>query len=179
MCGFISRLAVVVVVESFRYLVHPYVVVPRFSFFFLVDYFFYSHMDSGSSSSTLENPHEDSRQRLRMKIDRMKSRRARRRPGEETKTKAQSVDDILQNLGIDPASQDGKQVKEKLVVDMRSGKVSNVAQLSEWLALNAPVSVGVDPSQALSVRDAAVESMKSAASMTERLLSAGKNSNSK
>lgn len=117
---------------------------------------------------------EPPRERLRKAIANKRQQRtsakaaAPEQQGQQrTVTRSQTIDSILESLGI-PTSD--TQTKKKLVRAMRSGAVTNVNQLSEWLALNAPISTGLAPSQALAVNNMLAQATASANTYTDRIV---------
>lgn len=65
--------------------------------------------------------------------------------------RSQSVNGVLKSLGLE----NNETVKAELVEAMRSGKITNVSELSQWLALHAPLGTGMNPSDALLVKEVA------------------------
>lgn len=97
-------------------------------------------------------PQEDQkellRQRLRQKINNKKSYRTAGNSSSSggggggnrrVETKTQTIDDVLRYLGIE----DNQEVKSKLIEEMRSGRITNVQEMSQWLALHAPITAGL------------------------------------
>lgn len=151
-------------------------------------------MDNHTTAATT-NANVDKRKQLRLKIAQMNERRAGptraaireandaaknndiKKPDQKKlkkKIKSQKIDDILAELGITD-----NEIKTQLIQAMSNGRIKNVADLSSWLALHAPMSQ-IRPQDALAVRqasDAAEREAQNSLSSND-INNAGESSNS-